>query len=247
MKCQADPFCYLGMITALSLACSCAHVAMPTRNLNIANSPCDFLSPIGSRLTDPDSHLARQEAVVSATLLSRIPPRDSTAAAERLMMMIKQNPYAPEEAVYILRTAPRPTPPEFTVIHARAKESLLFKDVTDPAVGADFSEAPIDPRAIQALERAWGTMVVASRWPDRKAAIGRLKLGGTNYAFEYLGDNVYGQGSAVSPEPGSCEGSLAGLGSLLMRFADEPDPRKRDILRTAIVAQSNALTERLKP
>jgi len=235
-------------IMILSAGCHCPPLPI-AKPAPIGLSECDFLSPVGSRLTDANIGPARQEVVVSATLLSRVPPPTSAnlvTADELFMVMIKRNPYAPEEAVYILRTPARPTPTEYKVVHARAKESLLFKDVNDPSVGADFNEAPIDTATVLALERAWGAMALRARWPDREHSIARMKWGGTVYTFDYRGDNVYGQGDTVSPEHGACTGSLAELGDLLMRFADEPDANVRDIFRVKLLRQNQALVERLK-
>lgn len=161
------------------------------------------------------------------------------------MVMIRQNPYAPEEAVYILRTPPRPTPPEYKVIHARAHASLVFKDVNDPNVGADFTESAVDTSTVQAIERVWGYMTMRAHWPNREDAIARLKWGGTRYVFDYLGDNVHGQGDTVSPEHGTCAGGLVELAELLIRIADEPDTQKKKVLHSELLEQSWTIFERL--
>jgi hypothetical protein len=234
----------VGSMTAVSLlGCHCARVAVEAKGPQPAPPACDLLSPVASTLTNSETTLARQEVVVSATLLSRVPRRDSVDGDELFMVMIKQNPYAPEEAVYILQTATHP--PGYKVIHARAKSSLVFKDVNDPSVGADFTEAAIDVEATQGLERSWGSMTLKARWPERKDAIARMKYGGTVYTFDYRGDNVYGQGNTISPEGGTCTANLVELGALLSRFADEPDIQKRAVLRAQLVEESRALSKRL--
>jgi len=159
------------------------------------------------------------------------------------MVMVKQNPYAPEEAVYILRTPPRPLPPEYQVVHARARQPIAFNEAS---VSADFSEAAIDPSAVHALERSWGVMAREARWPDREGEIARMKWGGVHFTFDYRGDNVYGQGDTVSPERGTCAASLVEIGDLLIRFVDEPDGQKRAALQLRLANESRALSERLK-
>ncbi|HYQ05187.1 MAG TPA: hypothetical protein VER96_41215 [Polyangiaceae bacterium] len=184
---------------------------------------------MGSRLTDADTGVARQEVVVSSTLLSRVPSittENISTAEELLAVMVKQSPYEPEEAVYILKTPPRPTPPEYKVVHTRAKASLLSQDINDPRVGIDFAEAAIDAAAVQAIEHSWGTMALRARWPDREHAIAQMKLGGVRYAFDYRGDNVYGQAATVSPQRGTCTGALAAVAELLGRYADERESEK---------------------
>jgi len=241
------PFAALLLLTSSIGGCHSA-ASTGTRSAAAAHEQCDNLNSMGSRLTDPDTGLARQEAVVSATLLSQVPRITSeniATADELLVVMVKQNPYSPEEAVYILKTPPRPTPPSYKVVHARAKASLLSQDINDPRVGVDFAEAAIDAEAVQAIERAWGTMALRARWPDREHAIAQMKWGGVRYAFDYRGDNVYGQGATVSPDRGSCTGALAKIGELLGRFAEEPDAQKRAALRDALVAESRALSQRL--
>ena len=225
------------------------HCVPPATKVDDSRVQCDNLNSVGSRLTDADIGLARQEAVVSATLLSRVPRvtgENILTAEQLLVVMIKQNPYAPEEAVYILRTPPRPTPPEYKVVHARAKASLLFQDINDPSVGADFAEAAIDGETVLAIVSAWGTMAVRARWPDREHAIAQMKWGGVEYVFDYRGDNVYGQGATVSPDRGTCTGALAQIAELLSRFADERDSDKRADFRAMLVAKSRSLAERLK-
>jgi hypothetical protein len=235
------------LIATTIVGCHCAPVA--TSSSADVLSQCDNLNLVGSRLTDPTIGLARQEVVVSATLLSRVPRITSeniATAEEVLVVMVKIDPYAPEEAVYILKTPPRPTSPEYKVVHARAKASLLFKDINDPSIGADFAEAAIDADTVLAIERAWGAMALRARWPDREHAIAQMKWGGVHYVFDYRGDNVYGQGGSVSPDRGTCTGALAEIGELLSRFADERDLQKQAVLRDALTAKSRSLAERLK-
>ena len=69
-------------------------------------------------------------------------------------------------------TPPRPTPPEYRVIHARARQTIAFNEAT---VSADFSEAAIDANAVETIERSWGSMTREARWPDRKGKIARMK------------------------------------------------------------------------
>jgi hypothetical protein len=234
--------------TALIGGCHCIGTTTPS-SAHVSVGQCDNLNLMGSRLTDADTGQARQELAVSANLLSRVPRITSeniATAEELLVVMVKQNPYAPEEAVYILKTPPRPSPPEYKVVHARAKASLLSRDINDPRVGVDFSEAALDAETEQAIERAWGRMTLQARWPDREHAIAQMKWGGVRYAFDYRGDNVYGQGATVSPERGTCTGALIGIAELLARFADEQDAQKQAALRDALVAESQALTQRLE-
>lgn len=158
------------------------------------------------------------------------------------MVMVREDPRRPEEAAYILQTPPRPTPREYRVVHARAKEQIAFKGVD---VGADFTESPIDAEVAQSLERSWGSMTLNARWPDRDGTIDRMKWGGTLYTFDYRGDNVYGQGDTVSPAPGTCSAALVEISDLLMRFADERDANKRGEIRAELLRQSRSLAERL--
>jgi hypothetical protein len=108
-----------------------------------------------------------------------------------------------------------------------------------------FGSAPLDAEVAQALERSWGVMALAARWPERKCSVARVKLPGTFYTFDYRGDNVFGQGDTVSPEAGTCSGALVELGELLVRFVDEPDGKKRGDIRTDLLRRSRALAERL--
>jgi hypothetical protein len=73
-----------------------------------------------------------------------------------------------------------------------------------------------------------------------------MKWGGVPYTFDYRGDNVYGQGDTISPEPGTCSAALVDLGELLMRFADEPDQKRREAIRAELLKRSRTLAERLK-
>ena len=155
--------------------------------------------------------------------------------------MVKQDPRHTEEALYVLKTPPRPAPPEYRVVHVRAKESLAFKHA---AVGADFWEAPIDAEAVHALERVWGTMPLGARWPNREEGF-RKKWGGPAYTFDYRGDNEYGQGYVV-PSAGTCTSELVAIGELLIRYTDEPDATKRQPIRAELLRRSNVLAARLQ-
>jgi hypothetical protein len=197
-----------------------------------------------SRLTDPDPGAAREEARVSSTLFSHVPWSKPEAPAEELfMVMVKQDPRLPQEAVYILQTPPRPEPREYRVVHVKAKESVTFR--VEPAEG-DATEAPLDPQLARALERSWGTMALGARWPDRSGNLERMKWAGSYYIFDYRGDNIYGQGDTVSPSAGTCSAGLVSLGELLIRYADERDATKRGAIREELLRQSGALAARLE-
>jgi hypothetical protein len=167
---------------------------------------------------------------------------DATVAEGLFIVMVKEDPSSAAEAVYIMQTPPRRAPREYRVVHVRTTERLPSED---GGVHAVVTEKAIDPGAAEVLERSWGTMARAARWPDREGSIARMKFGGTVYTFDYSGDNVHGQGEAVSPEPGSCSDSLVGLGELLARFADEPSEGRRDTIREELLRKSQALAERL--
>jgi hypothetical protein len=230
---------------ALSVACRCAPLATASAPTG-EDLGCDRLSPAPSRLTDPDPETARNEAAVSGALLSRVPSGGSANinVPELLVVMVKQNPRATEEAVYILRTAPRPTPTEYEVVHARAKGRLMYGDGSD--VGVDFTQARLDSGAVDAVRRAWGPMTLEARWPDRERAIAMMKFGGTIYTFDYQGDNLYGQGYTISPQRGTCADSMVELGDLLSRFADAQDESKRAAIRAQLLARSGVLAKRLR-
>jgi hypothetical protein len=157
--------------------------------------------------------------------------------------MEKEDPGRPQEAVYILRTPPRPEPPEYRVVHVKARESITFR--VEPAA-SDATEAPLDAELAQALERSWGTMALGARWPDREGALDRAKWGGILYTFDSIGDNGYGQGNTISPDPGTCSAALVELSELLMLFADTPDEKKREEIRAELLRRSRALAERLE-
>ena len=92
------PFAALLLLTSSIGGCHSA-ASTGTRSAAAAHEQCDNLNSMGSRLTDPDTGLARQEAVVSATLLSQVPRITSeniATADELLVVMVKQNPYSPE-------------------------------------------------------------------------------------------------------------------------------------------------------
>src|SRR5690606_30322565 len=102
---------------------------LPGPNAVAAPRQCEALSPVASRLTDPDPGHALREAAVSATLLSQVPAPTSEnidTALELRLVMIKQGPHAPEEAVYILQTPPRRKAREYEVVHTRSNAFLLL-------------------------------------------------------------------------------------------------------------------------
>ena len=109
---------------------------------------------------------------------------------------------------------------------------------------AEFTSAPLDAEVARVLERSWGVMARRAQWPDRQGTISRMR-GGAQYTFDYSGDNVYGQGDTISPEPGTCAAALVDIGELLMWFADEPDAVKRGVIRAELLRQTQALAQRL--
>ncbi len=159
------------------------------------------------------------------------------------MVMVKEDPRWPQEAVYILQTPPRTEPREYRVVHVKAKESVTFRV---EAAEAETSEAPLDPELAHALEGSWGTMALRARWPDRSGNLARMKWAGRYYVFDYRGDNIYGQGDTVAPSAGTCSAALVSLGELLIRFADERDETKRRAIREELLRQSRALSARLE-
>lgn len=222
----------------------CSSVPVPN-GAELAPPQCEPLSPVPARLTDPDPGAALQEAAVSATLLSQVPASTSEnidRALELRLVMIKQGPNAPEEAVYILQTPPRPAEREYEVVHTRAETSILE---TNAKTNSNSTKAPIEPETAVAIMHVWGAMAIGARWPNRERSIKQMKWGGTAYTFDYRGDNVYGQGDTVSPESGTCAAALVALAEELMRFADEQDDEKRSAIRTDLLRQARALAERL--
>jgi hypothetical protein len=197
-------------------------------------------------LLNPDPGVAREEAELSRVLLARVPKHDPVTgiAPKRLVLvMLREDPRRAQEAVYILRTASRPTPPEFVVVHATARESIVLGAENAEAT---FTEAAIDGDAVTALETSLGTMTLGARWPDREGTIARMKWSAVIYTFDYHGDNVHGQGNTVSPEEGTCSAAAVELGELLIAFADAPDEIVRRELRARLLERSGALSRRLK-
>jgi hypothetical protein len=232
--------CELAALWSVGACCSTGSIHQP----NQIGTACDALSPAPSRVTDPDPGHARTEAVISGTLLSRaLPGSVQSSTDELVLVMVKQDPHTTEEAVYITRTVPRPTPPEYKVVHARSKVRLSARD--EPG-GADLNEVAIDAGLVQALEQSWGSFTLRARWPDRKSSISMMKFGGTTYTFDYAGDNVYGQGYTISPERGTCTAALAELGELLTQFADQRDETKRTSIRAELLRSSQRLSDRLR-
>jgi hypothetical protein len=231
--------CELAALGSFGACCPRSSIHEP----NQIGTGCDALSPALSRLTDPDPGHARTEALISATLLSRaLPGFVQSSTDELVLVMIKQDPHTTEEAVYVMRTAPRPTPPEYKVVHARSKVRLSARD--EPG-SADLSQVAIDAGLVQALEQSWGSFTLRARWPDRNSSISMMKFGGTTYTFDYAGDNIYGQGYTISPERGTCTAALAELGDLLAQFADQRDETKRASIRAELLRSSQRLSDRL--
>lgn len=241
------------VIIVLGLACGCTAARAPARertNPGVQASvqgppdPCARLSPVMSRRTDDNWGFAKAEAVLSATLFSRVPvPTDEKPEVEDLfMVMVKEDPRSTPQAVYILQTPNRPEPREYRVVHVTARERVLFR--VEP-VESDATEAPLDAELAGALEQSWGSMALGARWPDREGSIDRMR-GGSIYTFDYRGDNVYGQGDTVSPDPGTCLAALVSLGELLMRYADERDETKRRTIREELLRESRVLAVRLR-
>ena len=194
-------------------------------------------------VTDPDPGAARTAARLSATLLSHVPP-PGESAEQLFVVMVKQDPRLPEEAVYILVTPPRLTAAQYRVMHVKARDSVAFRV---DAAEADVTEAPIDGELTHALVQSWGAMTLGARWPEREDRIGRTMKWppGVEYTFDYRGDNVYGQGDTVSPSAGTCSAALVNLCELLIQYADERDPTKRGAIREELLRQSRALAARL--
>jgi hypothetical protein len=206
---------------------------------------CERLAPARSLLTHPTWEFALEQAALSRTLLARareLGDRTRDDPEQLILTMIKDDLGRPQEAVYIMRTRPRPRPPEYRVIHVRAREALVFPT---ERVEVDLTETTVESEIVRALEQSWGTMALGARWPDRKGQISRVRSG-ASYTFEYRGDYVYGQGDTVNPDSGTCSASLVELAELVAQFADEPDPNKRSTIRAELLRNSHILTERLK-
>jgi hypothetical protein len=167
---------------------------------------------------------------------------DVMTRPEMVMSMIVEDPRRPQEAVYILQTPPRSNPREYLVVHARANQHLVFQQAGG---GVTFTEAKLDKELVDALVRSWGTMARHARWPDRDRTSARMK-GGTVYTFDYIGDNIYGQGDTVSPESDTCSGALVDVSDLLIRFVDEEDDTRRRAVRIELLRQARALAERVE-
>ena len=89
-------------------------------------------------------------------------------------------------------------------------------------------------------------MALDARWPDRDGYISRMRWGATIYTFHYVGDNVYGQGTAVSPASGTCTGELVALAELLMRYADAGNAAQQTEIKEALLSRSLKLSARLQ-
>jgi hypothetical protein len=180
---------------------------------------------------------------LTATLFSRVRwSKPGEPGEELLMVMVKEDPRSTQEAVYILQTSAPSGRRAYRVVHAKARQSVTFRE--DP-VEADVMEAPVDADVAHGLERSWGAMALGARWPERTTNIARMKWPGIFYTFDYRGDNVFGQGDTVSPNPGTCSAGLVNLGELLKRYASEQDATKRQTIRDQLLRESQALAARL--
>ena len=238
-----------GLLCGIVLVAGCHHpgaAVTAAEERGVSDARCDRLSPAKSLITTPYSAYAEGEAAQIRALFSRareLMGKDVATGEELFMVMVKEDPRRPQEAVYLLRTPPRPGPREYRVVHARAKEQIQLQD---SGIDAEATEAPVDAEMAHALEQSWGVMALAARWPDRKGSIARMKWPGIFYTFDYRGDNVYGQGDTVSPSAGTCSAALVNLGELLARYADAQDETKRRAIREELLRQSRALGMRLE-
>jgi hypothetical protein len=198
-------------------------------------SGCDALSPIVSFRTDPDPSLWQDDANVSAVLFSRVPKGAATDrnAGELILVMLKDDQRHPT----------------YTVVHVRAKSRIGDVHTTTET---EITENTIDDAAARSVGDAWKRMTLGARWPDRDESLdqiarvtGLLWQGG-RYTFDFSADSTRGQGESISPKPGTCTGELVGLGTLLMRFADEGDNEKRSAIRALLIAQGDALARRVE-
>lgn len=214
------------------------------------HSACDRLSPVLSFRTDPDPGLWQEEATTSAILFSRVPRATSEHpdVEELSLVLLKDDPRVPQEAVYVLRSRRQQEAPA-RVVHVRAKARIEDKS-TDVEIAT--SEGMIDIEVAQSLDLSWGQMTLDARWPERTESLAHmgkvagLLWRGARYTFDYSPGSLRGQGETVSPAPGTCAASLVSLGELLINFADASDPNRQRALRDELLNQSNALAARVK-
>lgn len=241
---------YLAASLCVALSGCCGKAGTEQQPV-ILQAECDRLSPVVSFRTDPDPGLRQEEANTAAILFSRVPRATSEEpdADELSLALLKNDPRAPQEAVYLLRSRSRQMRPTYRVVHVRAKSRIEEKAT---GVDTEMSEGVIDAEVAQSLDFAWGSMALRARWPDRKESLARMgKVAGLlwrggRYTFDYSVGNVRGQGETVSPEPGTCAASLVSVWELLMRFADASEPQQRRAFRDQVLQQSRALAERVK-
>lgn len=237
-------------LCALGIIASCQATAPTGSAAPVRAERCDLLSPRGSLITHPQYSFAQHEANVAAVLFSLLreqPLKNGFPEREPLMIMVKERPGVPQEAAYILRSAPGPGPVTYEVVHVRAKQQIV---VGGAQVGIDAATSNIDAQTVQALEQAWSLMAREARWPNQEEA-SRATLTevaawdkANTYTFDYLGDAGYGQGMVTVPRPGTCAAALANLGDLLTHYphADEANRRR---IATQLRQQSEALAKRI--
>jgi hypothetical protein len=240
----------LAVALCVGISGCCGSPAGTEQRPVVLQAECDRLSPVVSFRTDPDPGLWQEDANTSEILFSRVPRATSEHpdADELSLVLLKNDPRAPQEAVYMIRSRRQQMTPTYRVVHVRAKARIEAKAT---GVETEISEGTLDAELAHSLELVWGSMTLRARWPDRKESLARMgKVAGLlwrggRYTFDYSLGNVRGQGETVSPERGTCAASLVGLGELLMQFTAASDPQRRRAIRDQLLKQSDALAERV--
>jgi hypothetical protein len=203
-----------------------------------ASSSCDHLSPASSTVANPYNPIpAGYDGALAATLFQRVPVSADYGADELLLAMVKDSVPGQQEAAYLLIPSKSARARDITLIHAKAAVRITGNSAKQNAV---VTETTLDRNIARRLEQVWSAMTRDARWPSRQESQQTASMSFAqmlnpplvHFTFDYRGDNVYFQGTAVSPQRETCRFALSDVGETLIRLAAANVEERGAVART---------------